>query len=186
MTTSQDSASPMVTSSPTPTQTASFSYTSLTTANTPTTISLSLHRRSHPYFSKRQQAALTSLKNDQIAAQKENAARAQSCKFMENVGKKMGLYPFIASSSRMWHTLGQSLASLTRSIVWILTAHNAPSVLLKPSTIASTSSTLSRTIHQPYVSYILFPFASVPSLTLPHLPNVLILGYKYRMSFCGL
>ncbi|RUP46867.1 cyclin-like protein [Jimgerdemannia flammicorona] len=106
MATSQDSASPMATSSPTthsqPSAAAATPHAPTTpttaTAGAAVTVSLSLHRRSHPYFSKRQQAALASVKNDAVPSQKESAVRAQSCKFMEGVGRKMGLYPFW----RMW------------------------------------------------------------------------------------
>lgn len=68
---------------------------SATTPSTPIRITSghTYKRRYRPYFTKRQLSALLHLKQPgSTLASKEISARNSSCKFMEQVGKKLGLY----------------------------------------------------------------------------------------------
>jgi CTD kinase subunit beta len=60
-------------------------------SSTTITSGISFKRRFRPYFTKRQLATLSSLKKAGPLVAKENSARHTYCKFMQEVGKKLGL-----------------------------------------------------------------------------------------------
>ncbi|KAI8149695.1 cyclin-like protein [Fennellomyces sp. T-0311] len=80
---------------------------SSTAPSTPIRITsgLSFKRRFRPYFSKRQLSTLSSLKNSATAgAAKEAATRNTSCKFIQQVGKKLGFpQATISTAQALYH-----------------------------------------------------------------------------------
>lgn len=60
-------------------------------SSTTITTGISFKRQFRPYFTKRQLASLSSLKKSGPLTVKENNARYTYCKFMQEVGKKLGL-----------------------------------------------------------------------------------------------
>ncbi|KAI8373086.1 cyclin-like protein [Radiomyces spectabilis] len=74
--------------------------------STPVSITMgsAFRRRYHPYMTKRQLATLNSLKKSSHLAVKENAARNSSCKFIQEVGKKLGFpQTTISTSQALYH-----------------------------------------------------------------------------------
>ena len=61
-------------------------------SNTAITTGTSFKRYYKPYFTKRQLATLNSLKKTGALSVKEISIRHSSCKFIQDVGKKLGLY----------------------------------------------------------------------------------------------
>ncbi|KAG0166582.1 hypothetical protein DFQ28_010776 [Apophysomyces sp. BC1034] len=79
---------------------------STTTPSTPVTITsgVSFKRRFQPYFTKRQLATLSSLKKSTVFPVKENATRNSSCKFIQDVGKKLGFpQTTISTAQALYH-----------------------------------------------------------------------------------
>lgn len=60
-------------------------------ASTAITTGSSFKRQYRPYFTKRQLATLNSLKKAGSLTVKEISSRHSSCKFIQDVGKKLGL-----------------------------------------------------------------------------------------------
>ncbi|CEP11055.1 hypothetical protein [Parasitella parasitica] len=79
------------------------------TPNTPSSVTaittgISLKRQFKPYFTKRQLATLSSLKKSGTLAAKENIARHTYCKFIQDVGKKLGFpQKTISTSQALYH-----------------------------------------------------------------------------------
>lgn len=57
----------------------------------PITAGIWFKRKFRPYFTKRQLATLGSLKKSGVFMSKEISARISYCKFIQDVGKKLGL-----------------------------------------------------------------------------------------------
>ncbi|KAI8646307.1 cyclin-like protein [Parasitella parasitica] len=79
------------------------------TPNTPSSLTaittgISFKRQFKPYFTKRQLATLFSLKKSGTFAAKENIARHTYCKFIQDVGKKLGFpQKTISTSQALYH-----------------------------------------------------------------------------------
>ncbi|KAF1805924.1 cyclin [Mucor lusitanicus] len=68
------------------------------------TTGISFKRQFKPYFTKRQLAILSSLKKSGTLAVKENTARHTYCKFIQDVGKKLGFpQKTISTSQALYH-----------------------------------------------------------------------------------
>ncbi|KAL7311275.1 RNA polymerase II C-terminal domain kinase beta subunit [Mucor circinelloides] len=88
---------------------SSSSPLALNTPNTPSSLTaittgISFKRQFKPYFTKRQLATLASLKKSGTLAAKENIARHTYCKFIQDVGKKLGFpQKTISTSQALYH-----------------------------------------------------------------------------------
>jgi hypothetical protein len=63
---------------------------------------LSLQRRSPAYFSKRYQTLLANLKKHTVTG-KEHSIRHANCSFIQQVGKKLGLYVYFFTWCHLFH-----------------------------------------------------------------------------------
>jgi CTD kinase subunit beta len=70
---------------------SSFSVPNNNASNTAITTGLSYRRHYRPYYTKRQLLALGNIRRLGSLAAKETSARYSSCKFMQDVGRKLGL-----------------------------------------------------------------------------------------------
>ncbi|KAI8970777.1 cyclin-like protein [Pilobolus umbonatus] len=80
----------------------------LTTPTTPLsaaiTTGLSFRRRYRPYYTKRQLATLSHLKHNGSLAVKEASARQSSCKFIQDVGRRLGFpQKTISTAQALYH-----------------------------------------------------------------------------------
>ncbi|KAG1146631.1 hypothetical protein G6F37_011932 [Rhizopus arrhizus] len=83
---------------------SSFSVPNNNASNTAITTGLSYRRHYRPYYTKRQLLALGNIRRLGSLAAKETSARYSSCKFMQDVGRKLGFpQKTISTSQALYH-----------------------------------------------------------------------------------
>ncbi|KAI9475529.1 MAG: cyclin-like protein [Benjaminiella poitrasii] len=98
-------SSPLIPTSNTPTMTASGTTSLASQTSVHITTGLSFRRHYRPYFTKRQLTILSSLKKTgSFSAAKELNSRQSYCKFIQDVGKKLGFpQKTISTSQALFH-----------------------------------------------------------------------------------